>query len=112
MDKFTDSPRISRRDRLSTNTFLSLGAQKSLKYWGFRHREQIVLIVMGTLFLCSRELVQRQGRGYKFTISENESTILLFGVGRDYEFIDKFCQTLPMISFVKTIVESNSRKMG
>ena len=24
-----------------------------------------------------------------FTISENESTILLFGVGRDYEFIDE-----------------------
>ena len=25
----------------------------------------------------------------KPTISENESTILLFGVGRDYEFIDE-----------------------
>ena len=45
--------------------------------------------VMGTLFLCSRELVQEQGCGYDFTISENESTILLFGVGRDYEFIDE-----------------------
>ena len=30
---------------------------------------------------------QEQWRGYDFTISENESTILLFGVGRDYEFI-------------------------
>ena len=32
---------------------------------------------------------QEQWRGYDFTISENESTILLFGVGRDYEFIDE-----------------------
>ena len=68
MDKFTDSPRISRRDRLSTNTFLSLGAQKSLKYWGFRHREQIVPRVMETLVYPLRELVQKQGRGYDFTI--------------------------------------------
>ena len=45
--------------------------------------------VMGALFLCLRELVKEQGRGYDFTISENESTILLFGVGRDYEFIDE-----------------------
>ena len=44
---------------------------------------------MGALFLCLRELVKEQGRGYDFTISENESTILLFGVGRDYEFIDE-----------------------
>ena len=36
-----------------------------------------------------RELVKEQWRGYDFTISENESTILLFGVGRDYEFIDE-----------------------
>ena len=45
--------------------------------------------MMEPLFLCSRELVKKQGRGYDFTISENESTILLFGVGRDYEFIDE-----------------------
>lgn len=32
---------------------------------------------------------QEQWRGYDFTVSENESTILLFGVGRDYEFIDE-----------------------
>jgi hypothetical protein len=44
---------------------------------------------MGALFLCLRELVKEQGRGYDFTISENESTILLFGVGRDYEFINE-----------------------
>ena len=43
---------------------------------------------MGTLFLCSRELVKKQGRGYKFTISENDSTILLFGIGRDYKFTE------------------------
>ena len=48
-----------------------------------------MLGVMGPLFLCSRELVKEQWRGYDFTISENESTILLFGVGRDYEFIDE-----------------------
>ena len=45
--------------------------------------------VMGALFLSLRELVKEQWRGYDFTISENESTILLFGVGRDYEFIDE-----------------------
>ena len=45
--------------------------------------------MMGALFLCLRELVKEQGRGYDFTISENGSTILLFGVGRDYEFIDE-----------------------
>ena len=44
---------------------------------------------MEPLFLCSRELVQEQGCGYDFTISENESTILLFWVGRDYEFTDE-----------------------
>ena len=48
-----------------------------------------MLDVKGALFLCLRELVKEQGRGYDFTISENESTILLFGVGRDYEFIDE-----------------------
>jgi hypothetical protein len=65
--------------------------------------------MMEPLFLCSRELVKEQGRGYKFTIPENESTILLFwqnestillfwqnektillfGVGRGYEFTDE-----------------------
>ena len=44
---------------------------------------------METLVYPLRELVQKQGRGYDFTIFENESTILLFGVGRDYEFIDE-----------------------
>ena len=44
--------------------------------------------VMETLVYPLRELVQQQGRGYDFTIFENESTILLFGVGRDYEFTD------------------------
>ena len=48
-----------------------------------------MLGVMGALFLSLRELVKEQWRGYDFTISENESTILLFGVGRDYEFIDE-----------------------
>ncbi len=48
-----------------------------------------MLGVMGALFLCLRELGKEQWRGYDFTISENESTILLFGVGRDYEFIDE-----------------------
>ena len=58
-----------------------------------------MLGVMGALFLCLRELVKEQWRGYDFTISENESTILLFwakrendlllGVGRDDEFIDE-----------------------
>jgi hypothetical protein len=33
-------------------------------------------------------MVKRQGCGYDFTISENESTILLFGIGRGYEFTD------------------------
>ena len=41
-----------------------------------------------TVFLCPWELVKKQGRGYNFTIFENESMILLFGVGRDYEFTD------------------------
>ena len=48
-----------------------------------------MLGVMGAFFLSLRELVKEQWRGYDFTISENESTILLFGVGRDYEFIDE-----------------------
>ena len=59
---------------------------KSLKYWGFRHREQDPLRMMEPLFLCSRELVKKQGRGYDFTISEIESTILLFGVKRENDF--------------------------
>jgi hypothetical protein len=42
--------------------------------------------MMGTLFLCSRELVKKQGRGYDFTISENESTILLFLAKRENDF--------------------------
>ena len=41
---------------------------------------------METLFLCSRELVKKQGRGYDFTISENESTILLFLAKRENDF--------------------------
>ena len=36
----------------------------------------------------AREIVQKQGRGYKITIFGSESTILLFWVGRDYEFTD------------------------
>ena len=44
--------------------------------------------MMETLFLCSRELVKKQGRGYKITIFGSESTILLFWVGRDYEITD------------------------
>jgi len=54
-----------------------------------------VLGVMGTLFLCLRKLVKEQWCGYDFTISENESTILLFGVGRDYEFIDEEKVSIP-----------------
>ena len=53
-------------------------AWKSLKSRGFRHRERFVLRVMGALFLCLRELVKEQWRGYDFTILENESTILLW----------------------------------
>ena len=45
-----------------------------------------MLGVKGTLFLCPRELIQRQGCGYDFTISENESTILLFSVKRENDF--------------------------
>ena len=55
-----------------------------------------MLGVKGTLFLCPRELIQRQGCGYDFTILANESTILLFWrkrendfaiwVGREYDF--------------------------
>ena len=58
-----------------------------------------MLRVMEPLFLCLRELVKKQGCGYDFTISENESTILLFwakrendflfGAGRDYDFTVK-----------------------
>ena len=59
---------------------------QSLKYSGFRHREQVPLRVMETLFLCSRELVKKQGCGYDFTISENESTILLFWEKRENDF--------------------------
>ena len=77
---------MPRRDRLSTNTFLKKEGWKSLKYWGFRHREQGPLRMMEPLFLCSRELVKKQGRGYDFTISEIESTILLFGVKRENDF--------------------------
>ena len=55
-------------------------------YWGFRHREQSVPGVMGALFLCLRELVKEQGRGYDFTISENGSTILLFWAKRENDF--------------------------
>ena len=57
-----------------------------MKYWGFRHLGQVPLHVMGTLFLCLRKLVKEQGRGYKFTISENESTILLFWAKRENDF--------------------------
>ena len=48
-----------------------------------------MLGVMEALFFMSEGTGQEQWRGYDFTISENESTILLFGVGRDYEFIDE-----------------------
>ena len=36
---------------------------KSLVYWGFRHREQIVLRVMETLFLCLREHIHSSDFG-------------------------------------------------
>ena len=42
--------------------------------------------VMETLFLCSRELVKKQGRGYDFTIFENESMNLLFQAKRENDF--------------------------
>ena len=53
-----------------------------------------MLGVMGALFLCLRELVKEQlrelvkeqWRGYDFTISENESTILLFWAKRENDF--------------------------
>ena len=45
-----------------------------------------MLRVMETLFLCLREPVHGEGRDYEFTISENESTILLFWVGPEYDF--------------------------
>ena len=41
---------------------------------------------METLFLCSRELVKKQGRGYEITIFGNETMRLLFWAGRDYVF--------------------------
>ena len=58
---------------------------------------------MGALLLFSAETYpdsrQRQGWGYDFTFfanesmllffGENESTILLFGVGREYDFTDE-----------------------
>ena len=58
-----------------------------------------MLGVMEALFLCLRELVRSSGvatillfqktsqRFYYF--GQSEKTILLFGVGRDYEFIDE-----------------------
>ena len=45
-----------------------------------------MLGVMEALFLCLRELVKEQWRGYDFTISENESTILLFRAKRENDF--------------------------
>ena len=47
-----------------------------------------MLDVMETFVYTLRELVQEQGCGYDFTIFENESTILLFWVGRGYDFTD------------------------
>ena len=54
--------------------------------------------VMGTLFLFLWEPVHGEGRAYVFTFQktsqrfyyfgQNEKTILLFGVGRVYEFTD------------------------
>ena len=56
---------------------------------------------METLFLCSRELVKKQGRGYDFTISENESTILLFLAKRENDFTRRvefiFSQSAPAV---------------
>ena len=48
-----------------------------------------MLGVMEALLFMSEGTGQEQWRGYDFTISENDSTILLFGVGRDYGFIDE-----------------------
>ena len=42
--------------------------------------------VMETLVYPLRELVQKQGCGYDFTIFENESTILLFRAKRENDF--------------------------
>ena len=42
--------------------------------------------VMETIVYPLRELVKKQGRGYDFTISENESTILLFWAKRENDF--------------------------
>ena len=56
--------------------------------------------MMETLVYPLWKLVQKQGRGYDFTIFENESTILLFwenektillfGVGRENDFTTCF----------------------
>ena len=45
-----------------------------------------MLGVMETLIYPMRELVQKQGRGYDFTIFENESTFLLFQAKRENDF--------------------------
>ena len=45
-----------------------------------------MLGVMETLDYPLWELVQKQGRGYDFTIFENESTILLFRAKRENGF--------------------------
>ena len=90
---------VPRRDRLSTNTFLSLGAWKSLIYWGFRHRGQVPLRVMDPSFYVRGKwsrgrvvdtilLFQKTSQRFYY-FGQNEKTILLFGVGRGYEFTDK-----------------------
>ena len=45
-----------------------------------------MLGVMEPLFSCSREPVHKGGRDYEFTISENESTILLLWAKRENDF--------------------------
>ena len=45
-----------------------------------------MLGVMETLVYPLRELVQKQGRGYDFTIFENESMNLLFQAKRENDF--------------------------
>ena len=90
---------FTRRDCLSTNTFLKKRAWKSLIYWGFRHQEQVPLRVIGPSFYVrgnwSRSrvvamilLFQKTSQRFYY-FGENEKTILLFGVGRDYEFTDR-----------------------
>ena len=49
-----------RRDRLSTNTFLKKKSWKSLKYWGFRHREQ------DPLRMCKRQVLFPKKRHFIF----------------------------------------------